>query len=130
MLKISLKFNNAVLKEIESDQDKITIGRDADNDIQIDNLAVSGQHARIIKNSSHYSIEDLGSTNGTFVNNEKTSTTILKENDEISIGKHTLVVAFKKQGEDDGRRAKILDIKRTYKLDTERHNEMLRKQSR
>ena len=129
MLKIFLKFNDAVLKKIESDQDKITIGRDADNDIQIDNMAVSGEHARIIKGSSHYSIEDLDSTNGTFVNEEKISKTVLRENDEITIGKHTLVVAFKKQGE-ESKGVKISDIERTYKLDTEQHKEMLRKQSR
>jgi len=126
MLKIFLKFNDAVLKEIESDQHEITIGRNAKNDIQIDNMAVSRQHARIIRSLSRYYIEDLNSINGTFVNKEKICTRSmkeLKENDEISVGKHTLAIAFKKRG------GQISDIKRTYMLETERHKEMLKNQS-
>ena len=98
MLRILLKFNDAVLREIESGKEEITIGRDAENDIQIDNIAVSGEHARILKGPYHYLIEDLNSTNGTFVNEEKITKRVLEENDAITIGKHTLVVAFKEHG--------------------------------
>lgn len=127
MLRILLKFNEAVLREIESGKGQITIGRSAENDVQIDNIAVSGKHARIIKGPDHYFIEDLDSTNGTFVNQEKITKRVLKENDAITIGKHTLEVAFKKHGEKiQGR--KMSEIERTYKLETERHKEMLKKQ--
>ena len=127
MLRIQLKFNKTVLREIKSTKEQITIGRHAENDIQIDNIAVSGKHARIIKGPDHYFIEDLNSLNGTFVNQEKITKRVLEENDAITIGKHTLVVAFKKHGEEiQGR--KMSEIERTYKLETERHKEMLKKQ--
>ncbi len=71
MLKIILKFNNTVLKELKIDQDEIIIGRDTGNDIQIDNIAVSREHARIIKGPNYYFIEDMSSKNGTFVNGKK-----------------------------------------------------------
>jgi pSer/pThr/pTyr-binding forkhead associated (FHA) protein len=127
MLRILLKFNDAVLREIESGKEEITIGRDVENDIQIDNVAVSGEHARILKGPDHYFIEDLNSTNGTFVNEEKITKRILEENDAITIGKHTLVVAFKEHG-GKIRGGKISDIERTWKLETKRHKEMLKKQ--
>ena len=127
MLRILLKFKGAVLKEIESSKEQITIGRNAENDIQIDNVAVSGEHARIIKGPDHYFIEDLNSLNGTFVNQEKITKRVLEENDAITIGKHTLVVAFKKHGDKiQGR--KMSEIERTWKLETERHKKMLKKQ--
>jgi len=127
MLRILLKFKGAVLREIESSKEQITIGRNAENDIQIDNVAVSGEHARIIKGPDHYFIEDLNSLNGTFVNQEKITKRVLEENDAITIGKHTLVVAFKKHGDKiQGR--KMSEIERTWKLETERHKKMLKKQ--
>ena len=127
MLRILLKFDKTVLREIESTAEEITIGRNAENDVQIDNIAVSGKHARITKGPDHYIIEDLNSLNGTFVNQEKITKRVLKENDAITIGKHTLVVAFKKQGEQiQGK--KMSGIERTYKLETEQHKEMLKKQ--
>ena len=68
---ISLNYNNTVLKEIETGEYEISIGRNPDNDIQVDNLAVSGEHAKIIRGMTDYYIEDLSSTNGTFVNGEE-----------------------------------------------------------
>ncbi|NVM25552.1 MAG: FHA domain-containing protein [Desulfobacterales bacterium] len=127
MLRILLKFNEAVLREIESGKEQITIGRSAENDVQIDNIAVSGEHARIMKGPDHYFIEDLNSTNGTFVNEERITKRVLEENDAITIGKHTLVVAFKKHG-DKSQGGKISEIERTWRLETERHKEMLKKQ--
>ena len=94
MLRIILKFNSTVLKELKIDQDEIIIGRDSGNDIQIDNVAVSREHARIIKGPDFYLIEDLNSTNGTFVNGKKINKKFLQEVDEISIGKHSLQVVL------------------------------------
>jgi pSer/pThr/pTyr-binding forkhead associated (FHA) protein len=94
MLRILLKFNSSVLKELKIDKDEIIIGRDSGNDIQIDNVAVSREHARIIKGPNFYFIEDLNSTNGTFVNGKKIYKKFLQEVDEISIGKHSLQVVL------------------------------------
>jgi len=94
MLRIILKFNSTVLKELTIDQDEIIIGRDSGNDIQIDNVAVSREHARIIRGPNFYFIEDLNSTNGTFVNGKKINKKFLQEIDEISIGKHSLQVVL------------------------------------
>jgi pSer/pThr/pTyr-binding forkhead associated (FHA) protein len=94
MIQIELKFKNTVLKTIETDRDKITIGRKKSNSIDIDNLQVSNKHARIIKHAGNYFIEDLKSTNGTFLNNEKISKEPLRDKDIITIGKHTLVIHF------------------------------------
>jgi len=128
MIRIELKFKQAVLKEIESDQDEITIGRNTDNDIPIDSMAVSGYHAIFVKAEGYYYIEDLESTNGTFVNEVRISKHVLKENDEISIGKHILNISFKKRSEVEALR--ISDIERTYNLETQKHKEMLKKQPR
>jgi pSer/pThr/pTyr-binding forkhead associated (FHA) protein len=68
MLKIELKFRDKVLRHIETDKSEITIGRGANNDIQIDNLAVSNNHAKLFKQQGNYRIEDLKSTNGTYLN--------------------------------------------------------------
>jgi pSer/pThr/pTyr-binding forkhead associated (FHA) protein len=129
MLRLSLKFNNTVLKEIESNKEEITIGRNEDCDIQVDNMAVSGEHAKIIRGSGHYFIVDLNSTNGTFVNEEKITKRILEENDAITIGKHTLLPSFRKNGS-KRKGTKINEIERTWKLETKRHQEMLKKQNR
>ena len=128
MIRIELKFKHAVLKEIESDQDEITIGRNTDNDIQIDSMAVSGHHANLVNAEGYYYIEDLESTNGTFVNEVRISKHVLKENDEISIGKHILLISFRK-GSGFGAIG-ISDVESTYHLETQKHREMLKKQSR
>ena len=102
MIQIELKFKNTVLKAVETDRDEITIGRKKSNNIHIDNLQVSNKHARIIKHGDNYFIEDLKSTNGTFLNNEKIAKEPLRDKDIITIGKHTLVIHLedKKDGND------------------------------
>lgn len=92
MIKLELMFKDKFLKKIETEKSEITIGRSPNTDIQIDNLAVSKQHARLIKQKGQYVVEDLNSTNGTLLNNEKISRAILKHNDMILVGKHTLVI--------------------------------------
>jgi len=94
MIQIQLKFKITVLKTIETDRDEITIGRKKSNNIEIDNLQVSNKHARIVKHADNYFIEDLKSTNGTFLNNEKIGKEPLRDKDIITIGKHTLVINF------------------------------------
>jgi pSer/pThr/pTyr-binding forkhead associated (FHA) protein len=92
MLKIELKFKDKVLKHIDTDKDEITIGRAANNDIQIDNLAVSNNHAKLVKQSGAYRVEDLNSTNGTYLNDISIQKANLNPNDIVTIGKHDLEI--------------------------------------
>jgi pSer/pThr/pTyr-binding forkhead associated (FHA) protein len=91
MAKIFLKFNEQVLKKIPLEAPQLTIGRKPDNDLVIDNPAVSEHHARIIKEEGAFFVEDLGSTNGTFLNDAKVQKQKLKNTDRVSIGKHALI---------------------------------------
>ena len=90
MTKIILKFKDKVLKEVPVEKELVTIGRRPDNDIEIDNLAVSGHHARIFKMEDWFLVEDLNSLNGTFVNGKMIQESPLRNGDEILIGKHIL----------------------------------------
>jgi pSer/pThr/pTyr-binding forkhead associated (FHA) protein len=96
MAKLCLKFEQSVLKEVPLTQAATTIGRLPDNTLQIDNLAVSGHHAKVYWNDGHYVIEDLGSLNGTYVNNKRVGQATLIHGDQVLIGKH--VVEFKNEG--------------------------------
>ena len=92
MAKIVVKFKGQLVKEVAIGPKGITIGRNPDNDIQIDNIAVSRQHARIYRQGYAFYIEDLKSTNGVFLNGKLLNwKSGLNHNDQISIGKHTLV---------------------------------------
>src|SRR5947209_12696253 len=99
MAKLFLKFEQAVLKEVMLTQAVVTIGRLPDNVIPIDNLAVSGHHAKVYWASDHYVIEDNNSLNGTYVNNVRITRQELKDGDSILVGKHTL--AFKDEWRQD-----------------------------
>lgn len=90
MAKLTLTFNDGVLSEHELDKEEITIGRKPDNDIQIDNLAVSGHHARVLTILNDSFLEDTGSTNGTYVNGALVKKHALQNGDVIEIGKHKL----------------------------------------
>lgn len=98
MAKLYLRFEQSdqVLKEVPLAQTTTTIGRLPDNNLQIDNLAVSGHHAKISWEQGQYIVEDLGSLNGTYVNNERVGKTTLKHGDRVKIGKH--LVEFKQEG--------------------------------
>jgi pSer/pThr/pTyr-binding forkhead associated (FHA) protein len=91
MAKLILKFEAATLKEIPLSKPSLSIGRSPGNDVVIDNLAVSGHHAKLMVDQDHYVIEDLSSLNGTFLNSQRIRRSVLKDGDEILIGKHTLV---------------------------------------
>lgn len=88
--KLVLKFKDTVISEHVLKTEETTIGRKTDNTIHIDNLAVSSFHARVLKIGNKVILEDLGSTNGTLVNNHAVSKHVLKHGDVITVGKHTL----------------------------------------
>jgi pSer/pThr/pTyr-binding forkhead associated (FHA) protein len=89
---ITLRFKDKKILEYPlATGQSCVIGRKKANDIVIDNLAVSGHHARIESVSSTFVLKDLDSTNGTFVNNAKITLHNLRHNDVITIGKHELI---------------------------------------
>ena len=100
MLSILLKLKDTALKSLETDQAEVTIGRNENNDIYINNLGVSKKHARIVRQNGTYIIEDLKSTNGTLLNNKRIQKARLTTGDVVTVGKHTLLISLK-----DGRDA-------------------------
>ena len=94
MNKIVLNFNGRLVSETPFSGDAVTIGRGKGNDIMIDNPAVSSRHARILKEKDFIILEDLGSTNGTFVNGDKIKKAVINSRDDITVGKHQLKLSF------------------------------------
>jgi pSer/pThr/pTyr-binding forkhead associated (FHA) protein len=92
MPRLVLKFENATLKEIPLGGRPVTIGRAPDNDIPIDNLAVSNYHARVYLEAGSLVVEDLNSLNGSFLNDIRVERAMLKDGDTILIGKHVILV--------------------------------------
>ncbi len=90
MAKLSLKFQERVLREIVPTGGLITIGRQPDNVLCIDNPAVSGHHAKIYWEADGYVVEDIESFNGTYLNNQRIGKAPLRDGDVVLIGKHTV----------------------------------------
>src|SRR5512134_962706 len=90
MAKLILSMDGLVLKEITLTKERTSIGRKPHNDIQIDNLAVSGEHSVIVTILNDSFLEDLGSTNGTVVNGNPIKKHFLQNNDLIELGKYKL----------------------------------------
>lgn len=90
MPKLILSMDGLVLKEIALRQERLTIGRKADNDVQIDNLAISGHHAVITTILDDAFLEDQNSTNGTYVNGQPVKKHVLRDSDVIELGKYRL----------------------------------------
>ena len=122
MLKIELKYQGKKLTTFETENEQIRIGRNVTNDIHIDNPSVSSSHAVIKKVMNTYFVEDLGSTNGTFVNEKKITKYELLDGDEVIIGKHSLVFHYlKSTGKNQA------DFDKTVILDTRKQKELLDK---
>ena len=111
MAKLVLSMNGVVQGEYELNQERLTIGRKPDNDIQIDNLAVSGKHALVITILDDSFLEDLGSTNGSYVNGKLVKKHALKDGDVIAIGKHELKYVNEHATADDDEFEKTMIIK-------------------
>jgi pSer/pThr/pTyr-binding forkhead associated (FHA) protein len=128
MPRLILTFNKQVIKEYPFLKDSITIGRDDDNGIVIDNLAVSTYHAKIDKVGSDYIVTDLQSTNGTFVNDEKVVSHKLTHGDNIIIGKHVILFVASEKVTEAGAVDKKGELDKTMMLDTAKQKELLAKQ--
>ncbi len=92
---LTLKFKDNIIQEYHLNKGSVLIiGRAKDADIHIDNLAVSGRHAKIDSVGDNFLLTDLKSKNGTLVNDAVIATYYLQQNDTIAIGKHTLVFSL------------------------------------
>ncbi len=128
MARLILMFNNQVIKEYPFMKDSITVGRKDDNGIVIDNLAVSGYHARIDKVGDAHLLTDLQSTNGTFVNDKRIVSHKLTHGDNVVIGKHVILFVSAEKGTAEAEEANKLDMDKTMMLDTAKQRELLAKQ--
>jgi pSer/pThr/pTyr-binding forkhead associated (FHA) protein len=98
MAKLILTHDGVNLRDYPLNKDRVTLGRSPESDIQLDDGAISSNHAVIdrvesayLDNHFDYYIEDLGSTNGTTVNKVGIDRHLLKQGDVIQVGKHKLV---------------------------------------
>jgi hypothetical protein len=90
MPKMIVSIDAVVVKEVQLTKDRTTLGRRPYNDIVIDNLAVSGEHAVVHMNGSEVVLEDLNSTNGTYVNGKAIKKQALQNGDGIEVGKYKI----------------------------------------
>ena len=120
MPKLTLQFEGRVLKEhvVES---SVTIGRLPDNTVVIENPAVSGHHARVFREGDSVILEDLDSTNGTFVNGQLTTRRVLRNGDVVLVGKHQLVFDQMATGRVPAPPPAIQGLGDTLYLDTKMH---------
>ena len=128
MPRLILQFEDRVLKECSIGL-MVTIGRLPDNTVMIDNPAVSSHHACVFRAGDDYVVEDLESTNGTFVNEKRVTRHTLQNGDVLLVGKHTLV--FDQMGGDpviaDEAKPLMSKLGETVFLDTEQHKALLAK---
>ncbi len=100
MPKMIVSIDGVVIKEVQLTKDKTTVGRRPYNDIVIDNLAVSGEHAVLELSGQEVYVEDLNSTNGTYVNGKAAKKQLLLNGDSIEVGKYK--IKFVNDTESDG----------------------------
>lgn len=124
---LTLKFKDTSLEDYRLQKGhSLTIGRRNDNDVIIENLAVSGHHAKIDSMADGFVLVDLQSKNGSFVNEQIVNSHWLKNGDVISIGKHSLVFSYNDDDEampEDGSD----EMERTMVIDTNQHRDMMKK---
>ncbi len=132
---LTLRYNEKTIREYELVAGQnLSIGRNPDNDIVIDNLGVSGHHARIESVASSFVIRDMDSTNGVFVNKQRIGTHALHHGDMVLIGKHELhfdvfdsLAADHAAREDNDQAAGDAFFEdKTRFLDTSEHRELIR----
>ena len=108
MPKVIVSIDGVVIKEVELSKERTMLGRRPYNDIVIDNLAVSGEHAVMHMTEHEVEVEDLGSTNGTYVNGKAIKRQVLRNGDTIEVGKYKIRFL---QDEQDGGYEKTMIFK-------------------
>jgi len=128
MSRLLVKFENSILKEVPLGTRPVTIGRAPDNDIPIDNLAVSNYHARVYLEAGSLVVEDLNSLNGLFLNDIRVERAMLKDGDAILIGKHHILVDQAHDAAlpvDGWRKPPVPRVNETMVLDTHERRKLL-----
>lgn len=90
MPKMIVSIDGVVIKEVQLTKERTTLGRRPYNDVVIDNLAVSGEHAALQMTGNEVMLEDLNSTNGTYVNGKAVKKQALQNGDTIEVGKYKI----------------------------------------
>lgn len=116
MARMILSLNGQTLAEYNLSKERYTVGRLPDNDIRIDNPAVSGHHSLIINILNDSFLEDLNSTNGTYVNGKLIKKHALANGDVVTIGQHQL--RFVDSGVDDSQE----EFEKTMVISTSRRD--------
>jgi pSer/pThr/pTyr-binding forkhead associated (FHA) protein len=127
MARLLLKFDDRVIDEYGLGL-MVTVGRTPDNVLTIDNAAVSSHHACVFRDGETFVIEDLDSTNGTFVNGTRVRRQKLEHGDVVLIGKHTLVFDAAASGrtlEADGDQPTLATLGDTVFLDPEQRRKLM-----
>jgi pSer/pThr/pTyr-binding forkhead associated (FHA) protein len=119
MSKLTLQYEGIALKEYAVGAG-VTIGRLPDNAVMIDNPAVSGHHAKVFQEGNRVILEDLRSTNGTFVNGRPITRHVLQHGDEVLVGKHQIVFD-QNAAEPQPAGAPMQSLGDTVYLDTKQH---------
>lgn len=123
---LTLKFKDDFIKDFRLQKGgSMTIGRRPENNLVIENLAVSGNHAKIDSVGDGFVLTDLQSKNGSFVNDELVASHWLKNGDVITIGKHTIL--FNYTGGEEIPDEKSSDMNQTMALRSDKYKEMLAK---
>jgi pSer/pThr/pTyr-binding forkhead associated (FHA) protein len=128
MAKLSLMFEDKLVKQVPIGNRPVSIGRSPDNDLPVDNLAVSNHHARVYYEGGRLVVEDLDSLNGTFVNDLRVERATLHDGDSIWIGKHHIKVDATADTAipwESGRKTVAPKINETMVLDTKVRRDML-----
>jgi hypothetical protein len=99
MPRMIVSIDGVVIKEVQLTKERTTLGRRPYNDIVIDNLAVSGEHAAIHMAPGGVEVEDLGSTNGTYVNAKAVKRQELRNGDTVEVGKYKIRFLQDAEGE-------------------------------
>jgi len=95
-----VSIDGVVIKEVTFTKERTTVGRRPYNDVVIDNLAVSGEHAVFLMNGDDVEVEDLGSTNGTYVNGKAIKRQPLRNGDTVELGKYKIRFLHEDPGHD------------------------------
>jgi len=123
---LTLKFKDNLIKDYQLQKGKsITIGRRNDNDVIIENLAVSGHHAKVDSVGDGFVLTDLQSKNGCFVNERIVTSHWLTHGDIVNIGKHTLIFEYR---QDEARpKSPSGEMDKTMVMDTSKYRDMMEK---